>query len=62
MDVQTTIHDMIQKLKVAAEADRDRIAVDLETVCRMACEPEMVWDAPMIIRQNNRSYRAYPID
>lgn len=61
-DVQRNIHDLIQKLKGAAIADRDRISVDLETAVRMACDLEMQWDAPAIIRHNNRTYRAYPID
>lgn len=57
-----TVCALIDKLKDAAGADRERISADLKTVVMMVAEPEMKWEAPMILRQNNKTYRAYPID
>lgn len=59
---QAAVHAMIQKLKDAASDDRERVSADLETLVMMVAEPEIQWEAPLILRQNNRSYRAYPLD
>ncbi len=61
-DDQRTVFALIDKLKNAAEAERERLSGDLKTVVMMASEPEIIWNAPLILRQNNKTYRAYPID
>ncbi len=58
---QAAVHNLIHKLKSAAMEDRERLSADLETLVMMVAEPEIVWQAPLILRQNNKSYRAYPI-
>ena len=59
---QRAVHDLIQKLKDASAEERDRVSADLETLVMMVAEPEIQWQAPLILRQGNKSYRAYPID
>jgi hypothetical protein len=56
------VKNLIQKLKGAATSEeRERASADLTTAVMMAAEPELMFEPPVIIRQNNRTYRAYPI-
>lgn len=57
------IFSLIDKMKVAASADREAISADLKTLVMMASDPELDWyeQPPVILTQGQRVYRAYPI-
>ncbi len=58
---ERAVFALIDRMKDANREERERISADLKTAVLMASEPDMKWEAPLILRQNNRTYRAYPI-
>jgi hypothetical protein len=60
-DDQRTVFGLIDKLKDAAGEDRERASADLKTLVMMVAEPEIQYQAPMLIQVAGRTCRAYPI-
>ncbi len=61
-DDQRTVFGLIDKLKDAAGEERERASDDLKTLVMMVAEPEIQYQAPMLIQVAGRTCRAYPID
>lgn len=61
-DAQHAVHDLIQKMKLAATLpERERLSDDLETLVMMVAEPEVKYQAPMLATVHGKVCRCYPL-